>query len=106
MFRTDRIRHYRCGASTGAIVLAAVALVALVIAHGEINAAPRPGLNSAKLAGAFVNWGAAGRENTLQIWEKWLRQQPSSVLGVDFYGDSTWEDYSKLSWVPGIWKRL
>jgi len=89
-----------------AIVLAAVASIALVSGHDEINAAPRPGLNSAKLAGAFVNWGAVGRENTLQIWEKWLRQQPSSVLGVDFYGDSTWEGFSKLSWVPGIWKKL
>ena len=106
MFRTDRIRRYRCGASMRAIVLAAVALVALVTGHDEINAAPRPSVNSAKLAGAFVNWGAVGRENTLQIWEKWLRQQPSSVLGVDFYADSTWEGFSKLSWVPGIWKKL
>ena len=106
MFRTDRIRRDRCRASMRAIVLAAVASIALVSGHDEINAAPRPGLNSAKLAGAFVNWGAVGRENTLQIWEKWLRQQPSSVLGVDFYGDSTWEGFSKLSWVPGIWKKL
>jgi hypothetical protein len=89
-----------------AIVLAAVAVIALVAAHDEIKAAPRPGLNSAKLAGAFVNWGTSGREKTLQTWETWLRQQPSSVLGVDFYAGSTWEDFSRLSWVPGIWKKL
>ena len=28
------------------------------------------------------------------------------MLGVDFYAQSTWEDFSKLSWVPGIWKKL
>ena len=60
----------------------------------------------AKFAGAFVNWGPDGREKMLQVWEKWLNQKPSSVLGVDFYAQSTWEDYSKLSWVPGIWKKL
>ena len=47
-----------------------------------------------------------GREHTLQAWEKWLKQKPSSVLGVDFYGQTTWEDFSKLSWVPGVWKKL
>ena len=62
--------------------------------------------NSAKFAGAFVNWGPIGREHTLQVWEKWLRQKPSSVLGVDFYAQSTWDDFSRLSWVPGIWKKL
>ena len=53
-----------------------------------------------------MNWGPIGREHTLQAWEKWLSQKPSSVLGVDFYGQTTWEDYSRLSWVPGIWKKL
>ena len=28
------------------------------------------------------------------------------MLGVDFYGQTTWEDFSKLSWVPGVWKEL
>ena len=60
----------------------------------------------AKFAGAFVNWGPNGREGALQVWEKWLNQKPSSVLAVDFYGQSTWEDYSKFNWVPGIWKKL
>jgi hypothetical protein len=35
-----------------------------------------------------------------------LKQKPSSVLGVDFYGQTTWEDFSKLSWVPGVWMKL
>ena len=67
---------------------------------------PLARIEPAKFAGAFVNWGSDGREHTLQAWEKWLNQKPSSVLGVDFYAQSTWEDYSKLSWVPGIWKKL
>jgi len=112
MVRTDRNRR---GDSTGrhqeifrklVIVIAAVALSGIVMVHGETNAAPPVGLNSAKIAGAFVNWGAVGREHTLQIWERWLRQDPSSVLGVDFYAQSTWEDYVRLSWVPGVWKKL
>jgi len=59
-----------------------------------------------KLAGAFVDWGKLGREVTLQKWERWLGQEPSSVLGVDFYAQSTWDDYAALNWVPGIWKKL
>jgi hypothetical protein len=27
-------------------------------------------------------------------------------LGVDFYGQTTWEDFSRLNWVPGVWKKL
>ena len=73
---------------------------------GEGNTGSRITLNSSKFAGAFVNWGPEGRERSLQTWEKWLNQPPSSVLGVDFYAQSTWEDYSGLSWVPGIWKKL
>jgi hypothetical protein len=84
----------------GAVILSGFA------AHAETNAASRVISNSAKFAGAFVNWGSDGRERTLQVWEKWLNQRPSSVLGVDFYAQSTWEDFSKLSWVPGIWKKL
>jgi hypothetical protein len=72
----------------------------------RLNAAPRGYATSAKLAGAFVNWGAVGREHTLQGWEKWLGQEPSSILGVDFYGQSTWDDFYKLSWVPGLWQKL
>jgi hypothetical protein len=87
-------------------VLAAVFLYGIVAAHGEPNAARHTGANSAKFAGAFVNWGPIGREHSLQIWEKWLQQRPSSVLGVDFYAQSTWEDFFKLSWVPGNWKKL
>ena len=62
--------------------------------------------NSSKFAGAFVNWGPIGREVMLQAWEKWLKQEPSSVLGVDFYAQTTWNDFSRSSWVPGIWKKL
>ena len=87
----------------GATIVAAIlALSGTALAQGGTNAARMP----AKFAGAFVNWGPNGREGALQVWEKWLNQKPSSVLAVDFYGQSTWEDYSKYSWVPGIWKKL
>ena len=89
-----------------ASAIAALALGGIVASYGETNAAPRGISNPAKFAGAFVNWGPVGRERTLQTWEKWLQQKPSSVLGVDFYAQSTWEDFSKLDWVPGIWKKL
>lgn len=101
MFRTD---DRSLGKLAG--VVAALALSGMVSAHGETDAASRVSSNSSKFAGAFVNWGPVGREHTLQIWEKWLGQEPSSVLGVDFYAQSTWEDFFKLSWVPGIWKKL
>jgi hypothetical protein len=65
-------------------VIAALALSGLLAACGEADAASRVRSGSSKFAGAFVNWGPVGREHTLQIWEKWLRQPPSSVLGVDF----------------------
>jgi hypothetical protein len=98
---------YRFG-GTGklASVLAAMALYGIAAAHGGTYVAPRSSPNSSRFAGAFVNWGAGGRERTLQTWEKWLEQPPSSVPGVDFYGQSTWEDFSKLNWVPGLWKKL
>jgi hypothetical protein len=102
MFRTDRIRTALVFAD---IVVAAWTLSGAFAAHGQTRAA-HTAQNSAKFAGAFVNWGAEGRERTLQEWEKWLGQKPSSVLGVDFYGQSTWEDFFKLNWVPGIWKKL
>jgi hypothetical protein len=87
-------------------VMAAIALWGTLVACGEVSAASRLSPDSAKLAGAFVNWGAVGREKSLQAWEQWLRQRPSSVLGVDFYGGSRWEDFSGLNWVPGLWKKL
>ena len=98
-------RHSR-GAFCLAAVVAAIALSAMVATRGETTVASRVGFNSAKFAGAFVNWGAVGRERTLQVWEKWLKQEPSSVLGVDFYAEHTWEDFVRLSWVPGAWKKL
>jgi hypothetical protein len=89
--------------------IAAAATLLCVILPGRgmapLSAAPTS-FNSAKFAGAFVNWGARGREHSLQVWEKWLRQKPSSVLGVDFYAQGTWDDFSRFSWVPGIWKKL
>ena len=106
MFRTDRTRAALKPLNRLIVVLGAMALSGIVAAHGESNAASRGISKSAKIAGAFVNWGPDGRERTLQVWEKWLNQPPSSVLGVDFYAQSTWEDFSKLSWVPGIWRRL
>ena len=108
MLLTDR---HSCGAGYRGVLrklvvlITAAALSAIVAAH-ETTAAARVGVNSPKLAGAFVNWGAVGREHTLQAWEKWLKQQPSSVLGVDFYAQATWDDFVRLSWVPGVWKKL
>lgn len=101
MFRTD---DFILGRLAGAV--AVLALSGIVAAHGETGVTSQVRSNSSKFAGAFVNWGPVGREHTLQIWEKWLRQEPSSVLGVDFYAQSTWEDFFKLSWVPGVWKKL
>jgi hypothetical protein len=86
--------------------VAAIALSAFFAACGEVSAASPVRSDSSKFAGAFVNWGPVGREHTLQIWEKWLRQPPSSVLGVDFYAGETWDDFFKLNWVPGIWNKL
>lgn len=102
MLRTDRrspiIRIF-------SIVLAAIAWSGLVAAEDATNGA-KLGPNSARFAGAFVNWGSVGREHTLQSWEKWLKQRSTSVLGIDFYGQATWEDFYRYDWVPGIWKRL
>ena len=88
------------------LFLAAFIVTVLLLAHAGANAVPRAISDPARFAGAFVNWGATGREQTLQSWEKWLNQKPSSVLGVDFYGQTDWEDFSRLSWVPGIWNKL
>ena len=100
MVRIDRRRF-------AATVVPAVlmALGAPAVAKGEAKSASRLGSNPAKFAGAFVNWGSVGREHSLQAWESWLRQPPSSVLGVDFYA-STWEEFHSFSWVPGLWKKL
>jgi hypothetical protein len=104
MFHADRVRAARA-LLCPAIIAAALALGGTAPVHGGTNAA-RSASDSAKFAGAFVNWGPDGRERMLQAWEKWLNRTPSSVLGVDFYAQSTWEDFFKLSWVPGMWKRL
>ena len=88
------------------IQLAAVALSGTAPFPSQTKPAAHHPLNPAKFAGAFVNWGPHGREITLQRWEKWLNQAPSSVVGVDYYGQSTWQDFFTLNWVPGIWKRL
>jgi len=106
MFRTDRRRRKKHGVRRLVLFLTAFVLTVLLLAHVDSKAASRAVATPAKFAGAFVNWGATGREHTLQAWEKWLKQKPSSVLGVDFYGQTTWEDFSRLNWVPGVWKKL
>lgn len=88
---------------------AIVALTTLCVSNVVLGQSPsttRVLTDAAKFGGAFVDWGPDGRELMLQAWEKWLNRKPSSVLGVDFYAQTTWEDYSKLNWVPGIWKKL
>ncbi|MBR1147013.1 glycoside hydrolase family 26 protein [Bradyrhizobium sp. AUGA SZCCT0431] len=112
MFRTERpAPRRRVGLRRLVFFLVAFVLSLLLLARVDTNAAPRVNsshVNSspAKFAGAFVDWGPVGREHTLQAWEKWLKQPPSSVVGVDFYGQANWEDFHKLTWVPGIWKKL
>ena len=88
------------------LAIAAAAMVFGIVAVQGQTRTPARFSDAARFGGAFVNWGPIGREHTLQAWEKWLGQKPSSVLGVDFYAQTTWEDYSRLSWVPGIWKKL
>jgi len=100
MFRTDPRRRRKHGLRRLVLFLVAFVLTVLLLAHVDSNAAPRAVSTQAKFAGAFVNWGPIGREHTLLAWEKWLKQKPSSVLGVDFYAETTWEDYTRLSWVP------
>lgn len=90
-------------------LLTAFAAVAMLIGSVAVKAqgtAPTRLTDPAKFAGAFVNWGPVGREDTLEAWEKWLGQKPSSVIGVDFYAGTSWEDFSKLGWLPGFWKKL
>jgi hypothetical protein len=106
MLKTDRMGAPPKRLKRLIVVLGAMVLNGIVAAHSVANAASRDIAKPAKFAGAFVNWGPDGRERTLQAWEKWLNQPPSSVLGVDFYAQSSWEDFSKLSWVPGIWRKL
>jgi hypothetical protein len=98
-----RIDRRRFAATVVPVVL--MALGAPAVAKGGAKYASHLGSNPAKFAGAFVNWGSVGREHSLQAWESWLRQPPSSVLGVDFYA-STWEEFHSFSWVPGLWKKL
>lgn len=108
MVRTDRTAgaHGRVKVKRLAAVLAVLALIGTGSVGGATKADSGSASNSAKLAGAFVNWGPVGRERTLQAWEQWLNQAPTSVVGVDFYAENTWEDFTRLSWVPGIWKKL
>jgi len=106
MRRTDRTRRKQGGLRRLTSFLMAFVLSVLLLAHVDTYAASRTASTSAKFAGAFVNWGPIGREHTLQAWEKSLKQAPSSVLGVDFYGQSSWEDFHKMTWVPGMWKKL
>ena len=88
------------------LLAASVAAGGVTAAFAKTNQSTGAATDSAKLAGAFVNWGPVGRERTLQDWEKWLKQKPSSVIAVDFYGEETWEQFSKFTWVPGIWRKL
>ncbi|HEX7919452.1 MAG TPA: hypothetical protein VF583_00745 [Bradyrhizobium sp.] len=90
----------------GALAVAALALNGLSTARAAPSARSQLGPGSARFAGAFVNWGETGREHVLQAWERWLNRPRSSVLGVDFYGQSSWDDFHKLDWVPGLWKKL
>jgi hypothetical protein len=106
MFQGRQPRRRRHRLKRLILFLLAFVLSVLLMAHVDTKANSRALSMPAKFAGAFVDWGPVGREQTLRAWEKWLGRAPSSVLGVDFYAKSTWEDYSGLSWVPGVWKKL
>ena len=106
MFRTNPTRRRRGGLRRLVFFLVAFVLSLLLLARVDTNAAQRVASSPAKFAGAFVDWGPAGREHMLQTWEKWLKQPRSSVVGVDFYGKTNWDDFHKLDWVPGLWKKL
>ncbi|MGZ3362614.1 MAG: hypothetical protein ACXU84_25100, partial [Xanthobacteraceae bacterium] len=90
MLRTDRTAggRYRVKVKRLAAVLAVLALAGTSSVGGATKADSGVASNSAKLAGAFVNWGPVGRERTLQAWEQWLNQAPTSVVGVDFYAEN------------------
>jgi hypothetical protein len=107
MSRTDRASRYRRILLQFVIVAALCGLLATARDEAsQADAASNVILDSPKFAGAFVNWGPVGRERLLQSWEEWLKQKPSSVLGVDFYAQTTWDDFYQLSWVPGVWENL
>lgn len=89
-----------------ALGLAALAVSGLSATKAAPSRTSQLGLDSTRFAGAFVNWGESGREHVLQAWEKWLNRPASSVIGVDFYGQNTWEDFHRFDWVPGLWKKL
>lgn len=59
-------RRYRRMAKRLSVMLVAFALSGNPSAYGENNVRRDP-VNSAKLAGAFVNWGAVGREKPWRI---------------------------------------
>lgn len=100
-----RTESSRTGVKLATVLTVAAMLIGSVVVKAQGTAAPRFS-DPAKFAGAFVNWGPVGREDTLEAWERWLGQKPSSVLGVDFYAGTSWEDFSKLGWLPGFWKKL
>lgn len=106
MFRTSPIRRARRRLWRLVLFVAVFVLSVLLLARIDTHAAPRAISTPAKFAAAFVNWGATGREHMLQSWEKWLSQKPSSVLAVDFYAQESWDEFSKMTWLPGFWKRL
>jgi hypothetical protein len=74
MFRIDRTAAVRLQRIMKrlAIVLAILALAGVASVDRAAKAASGIASNSAKLAGAFVNWGPVGRERTLEAWEQWL----------------------------------
>lgn len=107
MSRTDRSLRLRRVVLQFAIVVALCGLLTTGSDQAnEADAASSVVSNSPRFAGAFVNWGPVGRERLLEGWEEWLKQKPSTVLGVDFYAQTTWDDFYKLSWVPGVWENL
>jgi hypothetical protein len=89
-----------------ALAFAALALSGRSMAKAAPSNGSRLGPDSARFAGAFVNWSGGGREQMLQAWETWLRRPRSSVIGVDFYGQNSWEDFQKYDWVPALWNKL
>jgi hypothetical protein len=63
--------------------------------------------------GMFVTWAqnpdgtdGGGREASLRVIEQSLKLPPSSLLALDYYGNDTWPEMTKYSWVPAYWARM
>ena len=67
---------------------------------------PRVDANSSKFAGAFVNWGPVGREHYVAGLGKMAEAGAFVGAGRRLLRSNHLGRLFRLSWVPGIWKKL